>query len=314
MSAAANGRGRGFTLTEMLVTVAIVSLLATMAVPAYNMVFRFANSTVCGNNLNTLHRGMLMYETDWGKYNMWHKNFNEYSRSHHIFESIWQGHHNGLRPLGYQGLGILVGYNPYWIGSNFYNWPPDYSKSPQAQINAYKSGSGGKSPWKHFRYVADPNTYYCPEMKEGYQSGWYSHLKWTKDWTHWPNGPDNEGYVYGTYTMRPGTRVDWGITDDKGLARSRNVIWPMQEFGVVTPGAIFPGEAVISDANSSKVYVPNCHGTGTNVVYRNGAVHFVEDDGSMTTDNITTFGEGFGKDGATRLVRIWSLYDDRFTP
>jgi hypothetical protein len=305
-----------------MVTVSILSLLLAMSVPTFRIVMRAANDSVCVSNLRELHRGMLVYETEHGRFNMWHKNFNEYSRSHHIYESIWQGHGDHLRPLGFQGLGLLVGYNPSWLGPNYYNWPPDWGRSPEAQINAYKAGGGaaGKAPWKTMRYISSPTVFYCPEMQLGYQTGWYSHLKWTEPWTNWPNGPDGEGYVYCTYTMRPGSRLDWNIPGDQGLARSapawggQGNIWPERELGAITPGNTFPGQALISDCNSSKVYVPNCHQNGTNVVYRDGSVAFVEDDGSMTTLNITNLGEGFAADGATRLVNIWTLYDDRYNP
>jgi prepilin-type N-terminal cleavage/methylation domain-containing protein len=308
----------GFTLTETLVVVAILSLLATLVVPTFHIVFKYVNGSVCGNNLRELHRGMMIYELEHGRLPMWHKNFGEYARSHNIYENIWQGHGNQLRPLGFQGLGMLVGYNPSWIGANFYSWPPDWNNSPEAQINQYKSsgGASGKAPWKTMKYVAMPSVFYCPEMKLGYQTGWSSYLKWTKDWSAWPNGPDGSGYTYATYAVRPGTRIEWNIPNDRGLCRSRSDsnIWPSKEFGMTTPGNIFAGQAVLSDCNSLKVYVPNCHGTGVNVAYRDGSVAFVEDDGTMTEENLTVLSDAWVADGATKLVNIWTLYDDRYNP
>jgi hypothetical protein len=305
---------------ELMVVVAILSLLASMVVPTIRLVFNFANNSVCAANLGELYRGMLLYEADHGKFNMWHKNFNEYSRSHHIYESIWQGHHNGLRPLGYQGLGTLVGSNPVWTGRNWLTSSPEWDKSPQAHINRFKSGSGGEPPKKHMKYVGLPNVFYCPSMELGY----HQYLQWDEPWSYWPHtrGPGEtkyRGYVYATYAMRPGTRRDWGIPGDRGMALSgeswRGNIWPGREYGLTTPGNAFEGEAVISDCMSLKVYVPNCHQTGLNVIYRNKSVHYYEDkEGYLTTYSNTTFSEGFREAGAKNIVRAWADYDTRFNP
>lgn len=44
-------RGRGFTMTEMLVSVAIAALLATLAVPAFNGIIASQRAQVCASDL-----------------------------------------------------------------------------------------------------------------------------------------------------------------------------------------------------------------------------------------------------------------------
>ncbi len=62
------GRGRvnpkGFTLVELLVVAAIISLLLAMMLPSVRVSVRQARSTVCKSNLKDLYRSLDMYQTD----------------------------------------------------------------------------------------------------------------------------------------------------------------------------------------------------------------------------------------------------------
>ncbi len=57
-------RGRGFTLIEVLVVVAILGLIIAIAVPSMSSARRQARSTVCQTHLHTLGQGWGMYADD----------------------------------------------------------------------------------------------------------------------------------------------------------------------------------------------------------------------------------------------------------
>lgn len=57
-------RLRVFTLTEMLVVIAIISMLASMLMPALRKALASSRQAVCGNNLKQIGASMLMYAED----------------------------------------------------------------------------------------------------------------------------------------------------------------------------------------------------------------------------------------------------------
>ena len=57
-------RKRAFTLVEILVTMAIIALLAALAIPAYNSAIKQAKKAVCSANLRSIGVGMLSYAAD----------------------------------------------------------------------------------------------------------------------------------------------------------------------------------------------------------------------------------------------------------
>lgn len=58
-------RRAGFTLVELLVLVAIISVLASMLLPAATMVLARANGVRCQNNLRQLQTANIAYAGDW---------------------------------------------------------------------------------------------------------------------------------------------------------------------------------------------------------------------------------------------------------
>lgn len=61
-------RGKGFTLIELMVVIAIILILALIAIPAYrNMQTRARRSRV-QSDLRTLANALQMFYTDWSKY------------------------------------------------------------------------------------------------------------------------------------------------------------------------------------------------------------------------------------------------------
>ena len=58
-------RCRGFTLVELLVVVAILSLLAALLFPAFATVREKGRQTSCGSNLKQIANAFLMYQDNW---------------------------------------------------------------------------------------------------------------------------------------------------------------------------------------------------------------------------------------------------------
>ncbi|MCB2154913.1 DUF1559 domain-containing protein [bacterium] len=57
--------GRGFTLVELLIVVAILAILAAIAVPNLREATRRARTAECASNLKTIATALTLYRTDW---------------------------------------------------------------------------------------------------------------------------------------------------------------------------------------------------------------------------------------------------------
>jgi len=61
-------RQRGFTLIELMIVVAILAIITTIAVPAYNGYIKTAENTEGWNNLNSLQLALEEYYMENGRY------------------------------------------------------------------------------------------------------------------------------------------------------------------------------------------------------------------------------------------------------
>jgi type IV pilus assembly protein PilA len=59
---------RGFSLIELLIVVAIILIIITMAVPQYNKAQRFARETAAVGAVRTLHQMQVQYQSQYGRY------------------------------------------------------------------------------------------------------------------------------------------------------------------------------------------------------------------------------------------------------
>jgi type IV pilus assembly protein PilA len=61
-------RRRGFSLIELLIVVAIILIIITMAVPQYNKAQRFARETAAITAIRTLHQMQVQYQSQYGRF------------------------------------------------------------------------------------------------------------------------------------------------------------------------------------------------------------------------------------------------------
>ncbi|MBZ5584953.1 MAG: prepilin-type N-terminal cleavage/methylation domain-containing protein [Acidobacteriia bacterium] len=59
---------RGFSLIELLIVIAIILIIITMAVPKFNQAKKFANETAAIRAIQAVHSGETMYQSQYGRY------------------------------------------------------------------------------------------------------------------------------------------------------------------------------------------------------------------------------------------------------
>ncbi len=62
------GTRRGFSLMELLIVIAIILIIITMAVPKFNQARRFANETGAIRAIQTIHTAQVQYQSQYGRY------------------------------------------------------------------------------------------------------------------------------------------------------------------------------------------------------------------------------------------------------
>ena len=61
-------RSRGFSLIELLIVIAIILIIITIAVPKYNNTQRFMRETAAIAAIQTIHKMEVQYQSQYGKY------------------------------------------------------------------------------------------------------------------------------------------------------------------------------------------------------------------------------------------------------
>jgi type IV pilus assembly protein PilA len=59
---------RGFSLIELLIVIAIIIIIITMAVPKYNSAQRYVRETAALNSIQTIHKVQVQYQSQYGRY------------------------------------------------------------------------------------------------------------------------------------------------------------------------------------------------------------------------------------------------------
>jgi prepilin-type N-terminal cleavage/methylation domain-containing protein/prepilin-type processing-associated H-X9-DG protein len=94
--------GNGFTLIEVLVSVAIIGLLIAILVPSLTNAREAAKRAVCGSNLKQIMTGVHMYAEK-------HKGYVPYSMNFFNASLTWIGRQDFTKPGSYVHLGLLYG-------------------------------------------------------------------------------------------------------------------------------------------------------------------------------------------------------------
>jgi prepilin-type N-terminal cleavage/methylation domain-containing protein len=68
MSQRTRSNRRGFSLIELLIVIAIIIIIITMAVPKYNSAQRYVRETSALNSIQTIQKMQTMYESQYGRY------------------------------------------------------------------------------------------------------------------------------------------------------------------------------------------------------------------------------------------------------
>lgn len=128
------GRGRGFTLTELLVVVAIIALLMAILLPVYTLARRAAQRTVCISNLRQIGLAVRMYRDDYDELPPYLSKIYPYVREGRVFicpVDPLEGQHrventpgDALRLEGsfYLPSGVSYTYVPNWAIARQLGW------------------------------------------------------------------------------------------------------------------------------------------------------------------------------------------------
>jgi len=61
-------QSRGFSLIELLIVIAIILIIITMAVPQYNKIQMYSRETAALNAIKTIHATQVQYQSQYGRY------------------------------------------------------------------------------------------------------------------------------------------------------------------------------------------------------------------------------------------------------
>ena len=63
-----NRKRRGFSLIELMIVIAIILIIATIALPKLNRAKMYAHETACIKTIQTLHTAQTQYQSQFGKF------------------------------------------------------------------------------------------------------------------------------------------------------------------------------------------------------------------------------------------------------
>lgn len=176
-----------FTLTELLVVVAIIATLAALLLPLLGRSRHVAVATQCASNMRQLYSGLPLYASDF----------------------------NGRLPPLHVQSGVGRGYNEPGSPTDLYylySWGEPYGYDP----GAWNLGHMNHGLLYDTGLIEDPGVYYCPGVRSrALQSTYYEPWMSPGPWS----GRVRSGYYYNPHVTLPGGAGGTGIREYNSLVQ-----------------------------------------------------------------------------------------------
>ena len=114
---------RAFTLIELLLVITIISILASMLIPAVTSVKERADSIVCAQNLRTIGAAVQLYLGDHNQ----------------NFPAINPAVPPMIYPAGYPTVTMLEAFGPYGVTAQTLQCPSDIKQGSQSSYTKYQN-------------------------------------------------------------------------------------------------------------------------------------------------------------------------------
>jgi prepilin-type N-terminal cleavage/methylation domain-containing protein/prepilin-type processing-associated H-X9-DG protein len=229
-----NSARRAFNLLELLIVLAVTTILTSLLLPALAKLHENVNVVRCGNNLKQIGTGMFMYTDDW-RGNMpptvkLHSNPDLPIQPQELMASYHKEEHaSGASSSGGGSyMPVASTKNPYQGGFN----PP---------LPEYLRGWDGLGLLHALEYCRAVDCYYCPSHKGDHPIERYS--------DEWQEPGDDSIYINYHYAGH----IDWET-------RRRRMFKFSSTFIVASDGL-----RTVSDFN---------HGTGMNILFGDASVEY----------------------------------------
>jgi len=134
-----------FTLTEVLVVVAIIALLVSILLPSLSRAKEQARKVVCGAHMHDLYNAMMMYTID-------HKGWTHRAPNHGFWDNAWQRQKSGDPSIEVKPYGMNDSF-AYW-GIAYFKYEKNrevWSCPSQERVDDWPEQDFGKPYQKYFK-------------------------------------------------------------------------------------------------------------------------------------------------------------------
>ena len=228
-------RGRGFSLLELLVVLAVTLLLTSLLLPALSQLRENAHRVICSSNLRQTGMAIVMYADDHNR-SLPHSVFGEKGGS----KQEMMAAHRGGEPENWEGLGHL--YAEY------------YCETPET---FYCPSHRGNHPFEKYRnHVNYGDVYFYYRRMEGDGPRIYTNYHYAGD-VNWKTGKRrrlNEGYSFVIATDGLRTLKDLNHHPGMNVLRGDgSVIW-REDSSTKRVAKLLEGSFYTLDENYSEIW------------------------------------------------------------